>query len=253
LAAAGVQLLIEKPLSTSTDGLDQLAGVCERRQTKVAVAYVLRAHQSLSAMRDAILSGRFGHPLQLVFVAGQDFPHFRPAYREIYYASRRTGGGAIQDALTHGVNAAQWLIGPMTEVAADASHQMLEGVEVEDTVHVIARHGDVMASYSLNQYQAPNETTFTVVCREGTLRCQLHRDRWSWQTSPQSDWTEAGHHPIERDDLFVSQANMFLDVIEERARPLCTLDEGAQTLRANLAILAAAEQRSWQRVGAENR
>ena len=24
--------------------------------------------------------------------------HFRPAYREIYYADRRTGGAAIQDA-----------------------------------------------------------------------------------------------------------------------------------------------------------
>ena len=39
------------------------------------------------------------------------------------YAARDTGGGAIQDALTHGINAAEWLVGTMTEVAADAAHQ----------------------------------------------------------------------------------------------------------------------------------
>jgi predicted dehydrogenase len=248
LADVGVHLLIEKPLSTSIAGVAELASISQRRQVTVAVAYVLRTDPALSAMRDAILSGRFGDPLQLVFACGQNFPFFRPAYREIYYASHATGGGAIQDALTHGINAAEWLIGPMTEVAADASHQLLDGVEVEDTAHVIARHGNVMASYSLNQYQAPNETTFTVVCSDGTLRCQLHRSRWSWQVSPESDWTEGGHYPAERDHMFVAQANMFLDAIEQRSPPLCTLEEGLQTLRVNLAVLRSADQRTWQTI-----
>jgi predicted dehydrogenase len=251
LADAGVHLLIEKPLSTSTDGIEQLTALCKCQRLTVAVAYVLRASPALSAMRDAIRSGRFGDPVQLVFASGQNFPFFRPAYREIYYASRATGGGAIQDALTHGINAAEWLVGPMTEVAADADHQLLDGVDVEDTAHVIARHGSVMASYSLNQYQAANETTFTVVCSEGTLRCQLHRARWDWQTSPESDWSEGGHHPVERDEMFVAQANTFLDAIEQQSQPLCTLGEGLQTLRANLAILRAADTRSWQSIEAQ--
>ncbi len=248
LAEAGVHLLIEKPLGTSTEGVDELAALAEQRKITVAVAYVLRTNRSLSAMRDAIESGRFGTPLQLVFTGGQHFPFYRPAYREVYYADRATGGGAIQDALTHGFNAAEWLIGPITEVAADASHQLLPGVDVEDTVHVIARHGAVMASYSLNQYQAPNETTFTVVCTEGTLRCQLHRSRWFWQVSPESDWTLGGYHPVERDEMFAAQANRFLDAIEQQCTPLCTLAEGLQTLRVNLAVLRAADERSWQAI-----
>jgi predicted dehydrogenase len=243
--------LIEKPLSTSIDGVEDLAQLAATRKTTIAVAYVLRTNPALAAMRDAIRSGRFGDPVQLVFSAGQNFPFFRPAYRKTYYASRETGGGAIQDALTHGVNAAEWLIGPMTQVAADASHQVLEGVDVEDTAHVIARHSGVMASYSLNQHQAPNETTFTVVCTEGTLRCQLHRARWSWQVSPESHWTDGGYHPVERDEMFVAQVNMFLDSLEHQSRPLCTLEEGSQTLLANLAILRAADRRSWQSVGLE--
>lgn len=248
LAQMGVHLLIEKPLSTSNNGIDELAALCAERDLTVAVAYVLRNHPALAAIRDVINAGRFGDPLQLVFASGQNFPFYRPAYREIYYASRATGGGAIQDALTHGINAAEWLVGPITEVAADAEHLLLDGVEVEDTAHVIARHDGVMASYSLNQYQAANETVFTVVCSEGIVRCRLHEARWAWQSEPDSDWTEGGHHPVERDDLFVAQANRFLDAIEQQSRPLCTLEEGRQTLRANLAILQAADSRSWQKL-----
>src|SRR5439155_16743169 len=118
----------------------------------------------------ALMSGRFGKPLELVAVSGQDFAFYRPAYQSTYYARRSTGGGAVQDALTHILNAGQWCAGDIDRVVADAAHLKIEDVDVEDTVHVMARHGDVMASYALNQHQAPNETTITVICERGTVR-----------------------------------------------------------------------------------
>ena len=55
----------------------------------------------------------------------------------------------------------------------------------------------------------------------------------------------------ERDAAFVAQANAFLDSTEGRAPVLCSLDEGAQTLRVNLAILERVEQKSWQTIARE--
>jgi predicted dehydrogenase len=247
LAAAGVHLLIEKPLSTSLDGVDALTQVVAGQNVKVAVAYVLRLHPALAAMRCAIHAGRFGRPVQLVAACGQHFPTYRPAYREIYYRDRATGGGAVQDALTHTVNAAQWLVGPVDRLVADAAHQVLEGVDVEDTVHVVARHGDLLASYSLNQHQAPNETTITVVCERGTCRFELHRHRWAWMTRPDTAWVEERFDGLQRDDLFEAQANEFLDVTEGRAEPVCSLEEAIGTLRVNLAMLASVEDSKWTR------
>jgi len=178
LAEAGVHLLIEKPLSVGFEGIERLFALVQEQNLTAAVAYVSRMNPALAAMREAIQSGRFGEPLQIVGLSGQNFPLYRPAYREIYYNNRATGGGAVQDALTHLMNSGQWLVGPMTELAADAAHLALEGVDVEDTVHVIARHGAVMGSYALNQHQAPNETSITVVCTSGTARCEFHRSRW---------------------------------------------------------------------------
>ena len=246
LAEAGLHLLLEKPLSTSMEGVDTLRQAVQSQGLVAAVAYVYRANPVLRAMKEAIASGRFGQPVQVIATCGQHFPTYRPAYRETYYRDHTTGGGAIQDALTHVFNAAEWLVGPIDRLVADAAHQMLEGVTVEDTVHVLTRHGRVLGCYSLNQHQSPNETAITVVCQQGTVRFEFHRNRWRWMTCSDEPWHDELGQPLERDALFVRQANRFLDALEGRELPLCSLDEGIQTLRVNLAALASVEQGTWQ-------
>lgn len=248
LAERGLHLLIEKPLSTSTDGIDHLQQIVRERGLIAGVAYVYRSHPLLTAMRTALQDGRFGRPVELIAVSGQHFPTYRPGYRQIYYTDRATGGGAIQDALTHVLNAGEWLLGPVERLVADAAHQVLEGVAVEDTVHLLARHGEVMASYSLNQHQAPNEFTLTVVCERGTIRWESHLNRLSWLTAPGADWQEERIAPLERDTLFVQQADQFLTAIEQRTPPACSLTDGLQTLRVNLAALASADGGGWQTI-----
>ncbi|MDA1051193.1 MAG: Gfo/Idh/MocA family oxidoreductase [Planctomycetota bacterium] len=239
-------LLIEKPLSTNLDRADELKQLVDSSGVAVMVAYVMRVHPALGAMKAAIDSGRFGKPVHVVGCSGQHFPTYRPAYRDIYYRDRATGGGAIQDALTHMINAAEWLVGPIDRLAADCSHQVLKGVDVEDTVNVIARHAGVLAAYSMNQYQAPNESSLTVVCQRGTVRFESHQQRWRWQTDPAGQWHDEPCEPLERDDLFIAQAHRFLDVAAGLAPPTCSLDEATSTLRANQAILRACASGAWE-------
>lgn len=246
VAEAGVNLFIEKPLSTTLDGIDALMSLVQRKGIKAAVAYTYRSHPVLRSMRQAIREGRFGRPVQVVSVWGQHFPKYRPAYRNIYYTSHATGGGAIQDILTHAINAGEFLVGPIDRLVADAAHQVLEGVTVEDTVHVIARHGDVMGCYSLNQHQAPNENIITVICERGTARFDLNNARWQSMTEPGGEWRTEMTFSLERDDIFINQANLLLDLLEGTGEPPCTLAEGLQTLRVNLTVLAAVENPPWR-------
>ncbi len=51
--------------------------------------------------------------------------------------------------------------------------------------------------------------------------------------------------------LSTAEANAFLDVLDGKAELLCSLAEGAHTLRVNLAVLDAAEGRRWVDVPAE--
>lgn len=248
LVSAGCHVLMEKPVSTSLERVDELQRLVDENQTVFGIAYVLRCHPMMSAVREAIRSGRFGKPVELIAVTGQHFPTFRPAYREIYYTDRKTGGGCLQDALTHVINSAEWIVGPITELTADAAHQVLEGVIVEDTAHVIARHGSVMSSFSINQHQAPNETTVTIVCERGTVRMESHKNRWRWAAEPNEPWHDENFPPMERDDGFVAQADAFLDAVAGKREPICTLAEGVHTLKVILGALEVLETRTWKTI-----
>ncbi|MFW6060562.1 MAG: Gfo/Idh/MocA family protein [Phycisphaeraceae bacterium] len=250
LVEAGLHVLIEKPLSIGLDGIDELKQLLHEKQRVGAVAYVHRANPLLAQMKQALDEGRFGEPMQVVSVSGQHFPTFRPAYREIYYNNHATGGGAIQDALTHALNAGEWLVGPIERLAADAAHQVLDGVDVEDTVHVLARHGRVLGNFSLNQFQAPAEFFLQVNATQGSCRYEPTANRWRWMHHGDAQWQEQCRPDLERDTGFIAQANAFLNCLEGRcARPLCTIEEGEQTLRVNLAALrSVADEGKFTRV-----
>jgi predicted dehydrogenase len=242
---AGCHVLVEKPLSISTDGVDELLRLAESSRRVVTVGYTYRSHPALHEMRDAVRSGRFGEPLEVVATCGQNFAFYRPAYRNTYYRDRATGGGAVQDALTHILNAAQWIVGMPERLVADLDHQRLEGVEVEDTVHVITRRGRLMGSFTLNQYQPASEFTLTVIGSDGMARFEFHNQRWRSKTAPDGEWTDYQFGTPDRDYMYVRQAEHFLAAIEGREEPLCSLAEGAATLDTNLAILRSASQRAW--------
>ncbi len=220
LADAGIDMLIEKPLSTTFTGLEEL-----QRSSSVTACMSPSPMCCDTIVRCLVCVRRFAQagsaqPVQLVAVTGQLFPNYWPAGHEIYYRDRSTAGGAIQDALTHLINAAEWLVGPVQRLVADAAYQLLEGVEVEDTAHVLARHdGDLLAAYSLNQYQAPNEAATMVVCERSTCRWQLHRHRWRWMTEPDGPCHEQSFPGLEGDELFIDQANAFLDYLEGSGAP----------------------------------
>jgi len=237
----GAALLIEKPLAVSLDEVEETRAAIAKAGRFVALAYVYHYFPWFAAMREAVLNGVIGKPLHASLVTGQHFPTYRPAYREIYYNRRETGGGAIQDALTHMANALEWTLGPATRIFCDAAHQSLEGVTVEDTVNLAVRHGEVMVSYALNQFQAVPEMLLEIHGELGSVRLENHAQRWGLWKRGETAWTWHAFPPGDRDTPFTAQAHGFLDGMEGKPNLLCTFEEGVQTLRFNLAALQSAD------------
>jgi predicted dehydrogenase len=248
LGKRGICLLIEKPLSISCAGIDELLAVRDSGHLVVAVAYVLRHHPAMKALKLLIESCEFGRPVELIAQSGQHFPLYRPGYLETYYTQHQTGGGAIQDALTHMMNAVEWLVGPVTQLVADAEHCVLDGVTVEDTVHVLTRHNSILGCLSLNQHQMPRESHFSVICDGGALRADLETNQVLVSRQPGCPWEVVSEFQLERDELFVEQADAFLDAVDGKTERVCSLEDGIQTLKANLATLRSVELKQWVNV-----
>jgi predicted dehydrogenase len=238
---AGCHVLIEKPLSNSLAGIDALLEACRDSAQQSAVAYIYHSYPVLDAARAWLRNNDLGPIQQVTVVTGQPFHRLRPGYAATYYRDRQSGGGAIQDALTHPVNWVESVIGRADSVLCDCAHLVVPGVEVEDTVHVSARHGPTLASYALNQFQVPNETTFQFNAKRGSVRIEFPPHRWGFFREGDAAWTWHDSPPLDRDAPFITQANAFMDQIEGQPTRLCSVPAAADTLRFNLAAIASAE------------
>lgn len=242
LMDAGRHVLIEKPLSLKLAGLEELRTLRDSRKVIAAIAYVYHFVPAVAAAREFIKTEAFGPVLHATITGGQHFPTYRPAYREIYYARRETGGGAIQDALTHFVNAVDWILGPAADVMANAGHQCLEGVEVEDTVNVITRHDSALVAYQLNQFQSPNEIVFDFHSAGGTVRIEIQNQRWGTYAHGSEAWTWHEARVRDRDFMFEKQAEAFVAAMARESTPLATLEEGIRAVAFNQATFQSIEK-----------
>lgn len=241
-------LLIEKPLATRLEDAERLRPLADGKVLQVA--YVLRHHPATQHVRQLLAEGVIGTLHEVTVVAGQHFPTFRPAYRDIYYARRESGGGAVQDAATHLFDMIQHLAGPFDWIFCDYAHKELPDVEVEDTVHMIGRAASerVLVSLALNQFMAPNETHVKLNGSRGSLAIRFHEQRAGMFLYGDPGWTWTEPLVAERDDLFRAQAENFVAAAVGQSPPLCTLEDGLLALKVNLAALRSGETQSLQRL-----
>lgn len=242
---AGKHVLIEKPLASDFTGVAELLEAEQKSHGCVAVAYVQHVYPFLQSARQFLHAGTLGPIKHVTFTGGSHFPTGRPAhtvhYSKTYYAQRHTGGGVIQDAVTHMANFVESVIGPTNTIYCDCDHQVLPEVTIEDTVNISARHGDILVNYALNQFQAPSENTLQFHTARGSVKIEYHRQRWGVFYLGDTDWTWHDGAVPERDTHFQAQAHAFLDQIDGQPARLCSLAAAVQTLRFNLAAIASAD------------
>lgn len=257
LLAAGVDVLIEKPLAVSLEGLDELKRYDATRT--IRVAYVYRHMELVIELKRRLEDASLGAPLSAQIVCGEDFSIARPDYAKLYYARHQTGGGAIQDVLTHFVNAMDWLVGPARKVQCLAANRKLRDVAVEDTVSCSILHdGGCLANYYIAQGQVTKEISFTIHCEQGSICANITRMRIGTFVSGSDDWQWSEFPPCDRDSFYERQAADFLGALAGRSGHAASLDEAIHSLKVNLAALESAKTgqsieilKRWGTTGAE--
>jgi hypothetical protein len=76
----------------------------------------------------------------------------------------------------------------------------------------------------------------------GSLKLEVHEQRWAVWPAGASAWEYHCAPVQERDDLFVAQANAFLDALDGAATDLCNVPQAIHTLKFNLAALQSLRQ-----------
>jgi predicted dehydrogenase len=232
LAHAGVHLLIEKPISNKSDGIEELIAAAAKKSAVLQVGYCLRFDPSLQALRAALVEGRIGRPLGFQTSVGQYLPDWRPGadYRECVSARADLGGGALLE-LSHEIDYVRWILGEITSVAARLRRSGELEIDVEDVADRIATTAmSISGTIHLDMLQRLPVRDFHVYGDEGTLIW----DGISHETrllKPDSG-TEI-IHAADKNALTVAyraQFEHYLDAVADGTPPLIGGEEGRKTM-----------------------
>src|SRR3954469_18236676 len=112
-AEAGCHLFIEKPLSHSWDGVEELLATIRGRKLIAMMGFDLRFEPGLRRIKGLLAGGAIGRVTAIQAQVGQYLPDWHPGedYRRGVSARKETGGGVILD-LIHELDYVTWLVGP---------------------------------------------------------------------------------------------------------------------------------------------
>jgi predicted dehydrogenase len=244
---AGAHVFIEKPLSHSLVGVDELIGEMRARGRVVQVGYNLRFHPGLQKIKELVDLGTIGQILWARVEVGQYLPDWRPwqDYRQSYTARRDLGGGIILDA-SHELDYIIWLLGRPTEVTCMAGKVSDLEVDVEDCATVLLRfasgaHADVHMDFVQRGYARSCKLAGeqgTIIWNYSAHRIQVYQaETDSWETMA---------YDFDSNDMYVAEVQHFLDCVDQAVTPLADLEQAKTVLKVALAAKFAAVQGSLE-------
>jgi UDP-N-acetylglucosamine 3-dehydrogenase len=249
LAAAGVAVLVEKPLAATVADARELTDVCERAGVRAAVGHVERFNPALLELRRRVLGGQLG---QVFLIATERIGPFPDRVRDV---------GVVTDLATHDLDLVRWLgDAPVDRVAAQTQHRM--GRRHED---LVLATGALTSGVSFNcivDWLSPTKVRRTRILGErlaDTLTADLTfyengmvASEWpatqSLRGVSEGDMTR--YALVRREPLLVELETFAAFVAGDADAGVVTLAEGLSTVVCAEAVLESAATRETVVLGA---
>lgn len=232
--AAGVCVLVEKPISHRLAEAERLVAAANRSGVRAAMAYVMRYHPAYRLAADAIEAGRLGELAYAKIWFEAYLPDWHPweDYRQSYAARRELGGGALP-TLDHEIDFLNWRLGTPEMAAGCSGRSGALDMDADDWAMLAIRYSQgVHASGTFSLCRRDRSRGFEFVGRRATLRFRFETARLellAGDREPEPLWHGAGY---DLNDAYFEMLGDFLgDVLDPRLQQSAPLEAGLHALR----------------------
>jgi predicted dehydrogenase len=238
-AEAGCAILLEKPISHSTERLDQFEAAVKKSGSKVLVGFQFRFHPGLARAKQLIADGEIGRLISAHVHFGEYLPAWHPweDYRKGYAARADMGGGVVLTQC-HALDYLPWLVGKVESAWGFTAKLSDLEVDVDDTAKIALRfESGALGSLHLDYNQQPPAHHFEVIGTKGSLQWNLsdgatriyRAEKKAWEAYPlPAEW--------ERNVMFMEQTQHFVAVVRGEAQPSCSLEDGVRVMKLISAV-----------------
>jgi predicted dehydrogenase len=239
-AKAGCHLFIEKPLSHSLEGLEDLQNVATEKKLVTYVAYNLRFHPTLVDLKKCLASGEYGKPISFHAEMGERVTEWHPweDYRTSYATRKDLGGGVILTQ-SHEMDYLCWLFGPVKDVASFGGKLSDLDIDVEDVAKILFRfESGMVGSLDIDYLKKPPKRSLEIVTTTGRFYWNYFTEEIKFIALDGSEPFKKIQH-VERNVTFQTQLETFLACVKQGKQTENSLSEGIRVLKTTLAIKKA--------------
>jgi UDP-N-acetylglucosamine 3-dehydrogenase len=242
VAAAGVHVLVEKPLASTAEEAAELIDAVERCGVHACVGHVERFNPALLELRRRVNEGQLG---EVFLIATERVGPFPDRVRDV---------GVVKDLATHDLDLVRWLGGaPVRQLAAQTQHRM--GRDHEDMVLITGRLGSEVTFNCVVDWLSPTKVRRTRILGErgmlvaDTLTADL---TFYANGDTASQWPETQalrgvsegdvtRYALARREPLLVELETFCDLIAgDAAAAVVSLAEGLETVACAEAVLDSA-------------
>ena len=244
-AKAGCHLFLEKPISDSLDGIEELAKIAAEKKLKVFVGYQNRFHPGIQYLKQFLAEGSIGRILSVRSVVGERLTtmHTYENYKDTYMARKDMGGGVLLNQMVHELDYLYYLFGQPKSVYALGGINGNLGIDVEDNLDAIYRYeseqGTFPVSVHADFYQYPPSRFVKVVGEKGHIIVDLLKAEVTQAVG--DEVTVIPYPDFARNDMFIEELKLFIDCIREDTEPAIPLADGIVSLKMALAARKSME------------
>jgi predicted dehydrogenase len=232
LANHGINLLIEKPISDSSKGIQALIDTCRQNNCILMTAYNLRFLPSLIEFKKQLQAKRIGNIYSVRSEIGQYLPSWRPDsdYRNGVSANKSLGGGVLLE-LSHEIDYLRWIFGSVNWVKSHFSKQSDLDIDVEDSANIIFGFkgidgGELTGSLNMDFIRHDMTRKCFVIGEKGTLLWDGIFGRVEYFAKDDNDWRTIFSSKPNRDYTYTEEIKSYFSSIESNELPCISGDDG---------------------------
>ena len=213
--AAGVPVLVEKPISDRCEDAGQLLEESRGRGTPGCMAYCMRYHPAYSAARQALLAGAIGRLLYAKAWFESYLPLWHPweDYSQSYAVRKDLGGGALR-TLDHEIDFLNWCLGiPETVTGCSRRSGALRGDADDSATVLLGYPSGAMATINLSLCRRDRSRGFEFVGEEGTLRYRWEEERLLAVAADGNASVLVDHRGYDVNQMYVDLLADFLGIV----------------------------------------
>lgn len=252
-AAAGKAIIVQKPMALTLEQADRIVAAVSKAGVPFTMAWQMRVDPHNVQAKELLESGNFGRVFMVRRRHCLGIQGAGPEFHKSWHVTPEFNRDIFADDASHPIDFLHWLLGMPVSVTAELG--TLGGFTNDNGIAIFRYADGTFAEASCTFVEVTGENCLEIICEKGTIignygdgpSSGVPRPpgaiQFKWFLAKDGNWTisdvpEVAHQGVRIANL----AGPLSEFLHGTRPPICTAEEGRDSLRMVLACYESAEQ-----------